>query len=365
MADRTMGSWCIGWKLDRKIMGKKRQLPVTIFYHLVAVRDEFDQYFDDDSVLRVRACCRGAVPEESIACTLEEYVISSIQHVYLDLRCAAMNVLRHLSRRYTRFLGESRIRKQFTTPPAFVLTGNSNVIGAILAVLPSLQFYDLERALDALCVISNKGNVSVIRAIAEMTWHFNRNVRVRAFRALQSIADVGDQVAISAALRCVDDDSDGYGSFPDDEYCLARTDPFRVRLSSLKALKTIAEGTDDVTVLGSVIEQIENHTSQTVRFEALDVLQKVARKGNVDAISACVGCCSPDDDDEVWERALDVLGHLAQRGCKDAISACFTSLAHKNVDVVRAAAKVLGKVGCLPAALVLRSRGEAATLRPL
>merc|ERR1711920_1095905 len=91
-----------------------------------------------------------------------------------------------------------------------------------------------------------------------------------------------------------------------------------------------------------------------------------ARQGNIDAISACVGYLSSESD-EVREAAWEVIRHLAQEGCKVVISAWLASLNDKSDEVVRAAAELLAEVapeghvasvGCLAAALLLRSRGE-------
>ena len=91
------------------------------------------------------------------------------------------------------------------------------------------------------------------------------------------------------------------------------------RYASLLTLKAIVQGTDDGIVLESVLERIDNDSSDGVRLEALDVLRRVACRGEAAAISACVRCLSSESD-EIREVALEVMKHLAKRGCNVVLS---------------------------------------------
>lgn len=342
-----------------------------MFRHLEPVRGELNQYFGSAEVfqytlvqgmLRARACSKGAIPLDRVLSALQNHIVCRLQHADLKFRSAALYLLTKFGEKYDhfqRFGKYGRVR-----PPTLVLKVNRPIIGAILAALPSLTDTEDELdfdpvpfmalALSTLGVIGDRGNESVISAVAERTQHHELWVRDCAVQALERVATVGDHLAINAALQCIDDEED-----TDDEELRGY-----VRLSTLETLKALAKGTDDADVVTALIDKIEYDSEDNVRLEALETLRQVASEGNGDAIAACIQAIEGDSSEEVRIQAWEVVANLATKGDKLVISACLASLEHENIDVCVAAAELLGKVapkghvatvGCLSAGLLSRS----------
>lgn len=218
--------------------------------------------------------------------------------------------------------------------------GEERALDALLVGLADTDERVRQQAKEAAPVLVRAGDSMFIARLVEKLRHSDRQVRHAVVETLPIVA--GREGVDRAIFECG---------------MLLDANNWLVRQSALKAVASLAKGGGRHSATTMAISCLQDR-DRDIRCEALEILSKIASKGDEQAVLIVMACLT-DGERDVRETVLRTLPLLAERGSNRVLEAIETYLAHPDADV-RHTAVVL-----MPALSLPGHSGSICALTPL
>jgi len=200
--------------------------------------------------------------------------------------------------------------------------GEERALDALLVGLADMDERVRQQAKEVTPGLVRPGDSMFIARFVEKLRHSDRQVRHAVVETLPLVA--GEEGLDRAILECG---------------MLLENNNWVVRQFALKAVASLAQGggRDSATVMAISCLQDRD---RDIRCEALEIIPKIAPKGDENAILSMMACLT-DGERDVREAVLHTLPSLVEGGSQGALKAIETYLVHPDADVRHSAILLL------------------------